>query len=133
MPVAVDWYNEQQTIILGRLGDPVRYADLIALNEGVADLLDTVDYVVGVIIDYAAVTRIPEAILYNLPDLIVSAPSLNHWNGGLHVVVRVRPSIRLVYDTTLLVYPDLAEQLAFAKSRQEAERILYHSGTLDEG
>jgi hypothetical protein len=128
MGSSVTWYNDNHSILHIRYQDTLRYSDLIAVNDEEARLLDGVDHPVGVIVDYSGLTRIPEPILANLPQLIVNAPRVNHpWVTRI-VVCRTRPSIRLVYDTVLVVYQDLASRIAFAANLPDAEAILQQAG-----
>ncbi|NDJ36094.1 MAG: hypothetical protein GYB64_15675 [Chloroflexi bacterium] len=128
MASSVAWYNDEQTILLTRFEDSIRYADLIAVNDHEARLLESVQHPVGIIVDYEGVTRVPQPVLSNLPQLVVNAPGINHPNARIVVVVRARPSIKLVYDTILTVYTDLANRIAFARDPEEALAIIRARG-----
>ena len=129
MGSSVSWYNIDHTILHVRYEDTLRYSDLITVNDEEAHLLDNVDHAVGVIVDYSGLTRVPEPILANLPQLIVNAPRVTHpWVTRI-VVCRSRPSIRLVYDTVLVVYADLKSRITFAANLPDAEAILQEANT----
>jgi hypothetical protein len=125
MPVTIEWDNAEKTLVrMEMIGDWTWDEARAGAERGYA-MLDSVDYEVGVIIDYSQGAGLPAHALSNARSMI----QRRHPRTGLTVFVGANAVFMALWNVFSKVYVLFArkQNSVFANSVEEARAILLKS------
>ncbi|MEZ4670385.1 MAG: hypothetical protein R3E39_20960 [Anaerolineae bacterium] len=120
MAVAVDWLNDDQTILKYEFDGQWTWNELYAALQQVDMMMNSVEHTVYVIIDYQGSQGIPPGALTHLRSSTMRAAP--NWGGGVFI------GISSLVESLLNIFTNLnrklAERYATAANIEEALSIL---------
>lgn len=125
MAIQVVWDNPEKKIIRYIYDGRWTWEDLARAREIVHEMLDTVDYRVGIIVDVHKSTMLPNGALTRARQMARVTPK-SHKNEGSTVIVGADTLIRSLFEMFRKIYSTLSGNIAvtFVSSLDEAREIL---------
>lgn len=122
MNIDANWDNETKTIIRYQYRNGWNWDDYFAAIKAAADLLDTVDHKVDIIMDFHSANLLPQGAVTQVQRAF-SHP--RHPNIGLTIFVGANAFIRAIENLGRRLAPSAASKwdLTFAATLEDAYRI----------
>ena len=123
MGITVRWYDDQQTAILYDVTDRWNWTDVADSIQEAIRLLDSVDHAVHLLVDVRSSTTIPPLNPSGL-QRVANAPTMNHPNTGLVILIGPGPLIKILFDMFSRIYPRTAVLYQVVPTMEEAEALM---------
>ncbi len=122
MGITLTWYDEQKHIILWAYQGRWTADEFDRATEEASQLIDTVDYPVGVIVDFSHSTLMPPNIMMRFRQSAQQA--IGHPNNTVRVIVGADYYLKIFLNTLFTLAPP-AWYSYFASTREEAAALIY--------
>ncbi len=119
MPVTVDWYNPEKTILCYTFDVQWTWDDIQNVLEIAFSLIDSVDHPIHVLLDLRANTSPPRISAAGLRQ-VAHSPATHHPNVTRIIIIGGGPMIRVLYDIFSRIYPQAAAYYQFADTLETA-------------
>lgn len=121
------WDNPEQTVIRYHFEGAWGWKDLYAVIETAAAMMDTVEHRVCIVLDLRESRSVPTLNPSGLRHL-ANAPTTNHRNMGIFVIVGANTFTRAMFDIFARLYPRAVEAYHMADSIERAYAIIKEKG-----
>ncbi len=127
MGIELYWDNDEQTILLAEFDNQWTWDELHAVLRTVKKITAERSYEIGAIVDLTRGLRLPGGALLSKEtfDNFKKILKMGDEGKGPVVVVGLSAMIKAVYDTVAKLDPKATEDVAFAKTQDEARAILH--------
>ena len=122
MPITVEWFNSEKTIILQTYEGKWDWDDFGDMAKTTQALLDSVEHDVDTIATMDSI-RFPSNFISHLND-VASAPALNAKNARWFVVVGGGSLVNSISVLFRSLYSDAQRKVVFAKDLEDAQKQL---------
>ncbi|MFN8377012.1 MAG: hypothetical protein U0694_29565 [Anaerolineae bacterium] len=120
MPVIVEWYTPEHTILYHRFIAPWTWEEYAHSEAQTRTLLDTVPHKVDLILDFKEMGRLPGNTFMYLRQSAITV----HANQGIVVIIGVNVLLRMIGSIMENLYPRAAKDRFMAKDLSDALRII---------
>jgi hypothetical protein len=125
MPITVDWFDTEQTIVRYEFLGRWSWTELHTAVDEVQDMLASVDHRVDIIIDVSQNVGIPSGAIIQMKSGSMKANK----NWGMGVFVGTGAFINALITSFTRIYPKMAERYAIAMSIDEAQKLIIERRT----
>ncbi|MCU0513617.1 MAG: hypothetical protein MUE40_13740 [Anaerolineae bacterium] len=121
MPITIDWYNPEKTLIVLRVEETWNWQDLLNAIDAQNALTDSVPHVVDVITDATrSQPMLPPAALSSFRSVVQRLKPA----PGLRVIVGLPPYFRLMLNMAIKLHPVIRDRYHFAATLADALHLV---------
>jgi len=118
MIAEISWQNEDKTLLEVRYHEPLTVEDIIDTITEIANVLDTVEHKVVLLVDMTDISTIPRNLLTAYPR-IAKTRGVNHPNAAASYIVVDNRVIELITS----IFNRMYASFQVVRSLEEAQRL----------
>jgi len=120
MGVSIRWLDDSKIVLSLEFESPWTWEEFSNASEQVNTMLDTLDHVADVIIDFRKSKGLPAGFLSQARKM----GSKSHPKRGIVVIVGANRFIQVAVDTVRAVYRQIVKNIQIADTVEEAQALL---------
>ena len=114
----ISWQNENKTLLLIRYHEPLTVDDITGTITEIANVLDSVDHKVVLLVDVTDISTIPRNLLTAYPGM-AKTRGVNHRNAAVSYVVINNRAIEVISN----IFSRMYTSFQVVRSLEEAHRL----------